>query len=197
MLTFTQTNLMNPEGLALTTENFTILQPAYSDYQNIEDGMDCREYRYNTETGCGGYTRYTFKVKPQLYTEADRLVGAFSLSMKIRLERDSTDCDFDEMYDITIPNFVFILPADCRDNCASLGMGQESNFNERKIVSYGNGYRITEERVDIPQWIEDMHRGQGEDPSTYDTYTPVYAAESHHSPSIPLTLVSRNSYISF
>lgn len=195
-LSWVQCNLVNAGAYSLTMEDNTIEVPSTCNYENVTTGSDCFGHRYNDDTKCGGYSRYTFTVRPDLHPEPDKMVGNFSLSMKIRAHRQAEHCDFDEILEITVDDFLFILPAECRGSgCTSLGMSPNSNFDELKIVSSGNGYRVKDVEYDIPQWIRDMHSNFDiEKMREYDSYNESYLAEEGSS--TPISLVSRNFFVS-
>lgn len=208
-LTWIKMDFMNPEGLSFTMESdgssATVETPPTSFYQNITDEIDCRGFGYDEDTKCGGFSRYVFYVRPDFAPEPERMVGNFSLSGKIRVQRDGGDCGFDETYDITVPDLFFVLPESCKDSCDSLGMSDNSNYDEVTIVETesqwvssgtNKGYKLANTRVDIPDWIKEMHQTNDTDlMETYDTYTPAYLAEESSTELSTLPLITRNSFI--
>lgn len=200
-LEFLEVTLANPSGDVLVADAGLEI-PADDDYVNITNKSDCmitddapHGYGYNSSTKCGGFSQFTFKIKPQDTEVPEEMIGAFDLSMKVRVLRPDNwtgGCGFDETYEITVPNVIFILPTKCKNNCKTLGSANSEDYYEY-VVSQGRQLAIANYWNEIPAWIREAQRNK----TDYDTWNEQFLSETLTTPSKPLSLISRNSYISY
>jgi len=200
-LEFLSVTLSNPDGSVLT-EGAGIEVPADDDYQNITNEEDCEGYGYNSSTKCGGFSRFTFKIKPQDMDSPDTITGAFDLSMKVRVLRPehwTGGCGFDEMYDITVPNVIFILPANCKTDCNTLPSSSDETYTYIGFERAGGQYQLKKKSFwdKVADRFGDIHARNNPPPSSFDTWIPSYMAEEITPPPKAISLISRNSYISY